>query len=140
VAQQEQLAAQLLAQQQQQQMGMDDSSQQARLSKLEQLIRQQEGLLAHLEQEQQPSLTEQRLTELEAASAKQAEILANLGEAVDDVNIESATTASQLTVLETIASQQKKGGQFFMLFSIYFHLDFKLNIIQKYRQSSAGVE
>jgi len=101
--QQEQLTAQLA-------QSMQESP---RIQELEQLIRRQERLLAKLEAERatdrpDDQLTEQRISELEAASAKQAEILQSLGEAVEDVNVESANTATRLTVLETIASRQKK--------------------------------
>ena len=57
-----------------------------------------------------------RIQELEAASRRQRTILEDIQEALNDMNINTANTASRLNVLEAIAKRQREVHHIFYMY------------------------
>ena len=60
-----------------------------------------------------------RIQELEAASRRQRTILEDIQEALNDMNINTANTASRLNVLEAIAKRQREVHHIFYMYKKY---------------------
>ena len=64
-------------------------------------------------------LTRSKVAELEDASLHQAEIIAGIEDALNDMNIETSNTESRLNLLEAVAAKQKKENHYTNAFNTF---------------------